>query len=186
MHAQTTPPTQPREISDAANAHTHTVKSPLAPAEVAKRLAQAGRRGRLPGFDAADAKAFRIDCDAVPFEYALLGTIEAGPGSESGTAGSVITTRTERRKLMPAIFAATLILTVWPGVWLTDSLIGVYWSAYGNWSEQMPWLTYAWYLPISVLPLPWVWRSLTRKSKAMAAESATKIIATIRKVVEAP
>ncbi len=183
MHAQTTPPTQPSEISDAASAHEHTVKSSLAPAEVAKRLAQAGRRGRLPGYDATNPKVFRIDCDAVPFEYALLGTIGPEPASESGT-GSIITMHTERRSLMPAIFAATLIFTVWPGVWLTDSLIGVYWSAYGRWSEQMPWLTYAWYLPISALPLPWVWRKLTRKSKVMAAESATKIIATIRTVVE--
>jgi hypothetical protein len=68
-------------------------------------------------------------------------------------------------------------------VWLTDSLMGVYWPAYGVWSDQMPWLTYAWYLPVTALPLPWLWRSLTRKSAAMAAESAAKVTETIRSLV---
>jgi len=182
MHAQPSQPETPCEISDPADAMEETLHSSLTPTEVAARLAKAGRRGRLPGFDAQSQARFRIDCDAVPFEYALVGTIKEGPASASGP-GSVILLHTERRRLMPMIFAVTLALTVWPGVWLTDSLVGVYWSAYGRWSEQMPWLTYAWYLPISVLPLPWVWRSLTRKSKRMAAESAAKIIATIRSIV---
>ncbi len=179
MHAQTSPTTPTNEISDAGSSDSQVVHSSLIPVEVAKRLAQAGRRGRLPGFQAATPKEFRIDCDAVPFEYVLLGVI--GAGSDTG---SIIKLHAKRRLLMPAIFAATLVFTVWPGVWLTDSLMGVYWSAYGTWSEQMPWLTYAWYLPISVLPLPWVWQKLTRKSKAMAAESETKIIATIRSIIE--
>jgi len=187
MPDQPSQPETPRTISDHAETSEPVVHSPLVPTEVAARLAKAGRRGRLPGFDAQSKAEFRIDCDAVPFEYVLVGRIapeaKKGAAGEANT-GSVISLHTERRRLMPTIFAATLAFTVWPGVWLTDSLIGVYWSAYGNWSEAMPWLTYAWYLPISVLPLPWVWRSLTRKSKTMAAESAAKIIATIRSIVE--
>lgn len=175
MHSAT-----PERISDLATAGGVVIRSPLSAADARAALTQAGRRGRVPGFDAVGSDGFRIDCDAVPFEHVLLGVIE--PSSDGR---STITLRTQRRRLMPGIFAATLALTVWPGVWLTDSLLGVYWSAYGVWSEQMPWLTYAWYLPIAVLPLPWVWRSLTRRSRAMAAESAAKLVETLRSVVDA-
>lgn len=168
-------------ISDpgAAGAVTE-VRSALSPDEVCRVLAQAGRRGRLPGFAAVGSRGFRIDCDAVPFEHGVIGEVrDAG----DGVGGSVVTLRTERRRLLPWIFGVTLALTVWPGVWLTDSVMGVYWSAYGVWSDQMPWLTYAWYLPVTALPLPWLWRSLTRKSAAMAAESGAKVTETIRSLV---
>ena len=143
--------------------------------EVSKQLTQAGRRGKLPGFKGDGGGRFRVDCDAVPFEYELSGEVR-----EAGEGTAVVSVRVSRRPLMPWVFGVTLVLTVWPGVWLTDSLLGVYWSAYAGWSERMPWLTYAWYLPITALPLPWLWRSLTRKSEAMARESGVKLVKTIR------
>lgn len=165
------------EISDPAKAAPAELRSPLAPDDALAALAQAGRRGKLPGFERREGPAFRLDCDAVPFEYEIRA--EVHPDS----AGSRVVLRARRRPLFPWIFAVTLILTVWPGVWLTDSLLDVYWTTYARWSDAMPWLTYAWYLPITALPLPWLWRSLTRKSAAMAGESAAKARESVREVL---
>jgi len=167
--------TPPAQISDADPLRGDVVVPTALPAKsVAEKLTHAGRRGKLPGFEAAGEGGFRIDCDAVPFDYSLVGQIK--PEGE----GSSVTLRAVRRRLMPWVFGVTLAATVWPGVWLTDSLMGVYWASYSRWSEQMPWLTYAWYLPITALPLPWLWRTLTRKSEAMAKESATKLVNAVR------
>ena len=143
---------------------------------LAGTLAKAGTRGRLPGFVAQSGDSFRVDCNAVPFEYRLIGQIEDRKG-----VGSVVRLRLVRRKLMPIIFVIVIALSIWPGVWLTDSIMGVYWSAYSGWSAAMPWLTYAWYLPITVLPLPWMWRSFVRKSQSQAGESATKLLTAIQR-----
>lgn len=164
-------------ISDPAKAPPVELTSSLAPDEAHAALAQAGRRGKLPGFEALGAAGFKLDCEALPFDYELLGDITAGP------EGSKISLRARRLPLMPWIFGVTLILTVWPGVWLTDSLLDVYWTKYANWGESMPWLTYAWYLPLTALPLPWVWRGLTRKSAAGAADSMTTQTEAVRKTV---
>jgi hypothetical protein len=164
-------------ISDPARQPPAELHSPLNPDDARAALTQAGLRGRLPGFARRDGHAFRLDCDAIPFDYELLGELHPAD------AGSRVTLRARRRPLMPWIFAVTLIFTVWPGVWLTDSLLDVYWTSYANWSRAMPWLTYAWYLPTTALPLPWLWRGLTGKSAAMAGESAVKMTEALRAVL---
>ncbi|MBK7405638.1 MAG: hypothetical protein IPJ41_13695 [Phycisphaerales bacterium] len=172
----TTPSPEPNtEISDLIAGGELSIATGLGGAEIIDRLRKAGRRGKLPGFDSKDARAFRLDCDAVPFEHELRGSIV-----DQGESGAVVRVRLARKPVIPAVFAITLVLTVWPGVWLTDSLMATYWSAYGRWAESMPWLTYAWYLPTTALPLPWMWRSLVRKSRAGAAESAGKILPVLR------
>lgn len=185
MHAAKSNPDASRainpEISDLLAGGTLRVPSPLGAEDASACLVRAGRRGRLPGFDAPAAGRFRLDCDAVPFEHEIRGEL----GAES-PSGSKITLVLRRKPLMPAIFAVTLALTIWPGAWLTDSLMATYWPAYGRWAQDMPWLTYAWYLPLTVLPLPWMWKSLTRKSRAGAAESTAKILATLREIVAGP
>ena len=172
------------------DAHAPTLSDPLAAEDTVisaglecdaalTALERAGRRGRLPGFARKDSRTFTLDCDAIPFEYEIRGRIEPAP-DQADPPHARVTLRISRKKLMPTIFAATLIFTVWPGVWLTDSLIATYWAAYGRWTESMPWLTYAWYLPIATLPLPWLWKALLKKSEAMARESAASQIKAIR------
>lgn len=174
------PEDAPQTISDPLGVEDIVIVSPLDSGEAMTAMERAGRRGRLPGFEKLTGRTFRVDCDSIPFEYAIAGTIEGGTADAPEGAGSRITLRVYRKQLMPMIFAVVLIFTVWPGVWLTDSLIATYWSAYGGWSRSMPWLTYAWYLPITALPLPWIWKSLTGKSAAMARESAGVQIAALR------
>ncbi len=167
-------------LSDMLEGRDCVLHTQLSAAEVAEVLAKAGRRGKLPGFDAPDDTSFRVDCDAVPFEYVLVGTIEPASGQETGAR---VQLSLVRRTLMPTIFALTIAVSIWPGVWLTDSILGVYWSTYGRWSASMPWLTYAWYLPLTVLPLPWMWRSFVHKSKAQAHASAAKLVKVIKREI---
>ena len=47
-----------------------------------------------------------------------------------------------------------LLLSVFPGVWVTHSMLSVYFSWYpGELAEDL-----RWYLPVSILPIPWVWK----------------------------
>ncbi|MFG0243711.1 MAG: hypothetical protein ACF8R9_13070 [Phycisphaerales bacterium JB054] len=172
------PDAEPPTISDPLSPDGVVVSSHLAKAEALKALERAGRRGRLPGFACLEGDAFRLDCDSIPFEHEIVARVVSGEKTAAGGCRFAMSVR--RKRLMPTIFAATLILTVWPGVWLTDSLIATYWSAYGHWTESMPWLTYAWYLPIAALPLPWVWKALVTKSASMARESARAQVDAVR------
>lgn len=172
------PDAEPPTISDPLRPDGVVVTSEMSKAEVLAALERAGRRGRLPGFSRLEGEAFRLDCDSIPFEHEILGSVVSEP--ETQTAGCRLKMSVRRKRLMPTVFAATLIFTVWPGVWLTDSLIATYWSTYGRWTESTPWLTYAWYLPIAALPLPWVWKALVSKSAAMARESAREQVAAVR------
>jgi hypothetical protein len=167
------------EISDALE-RPIVLRTALGAAASLERLGRAARLGRVPGFEARGASGFRVEADAVPFAHELVGHIE-----ELGGEGSRVRLELRRMGRMPLLFAVVIALTVWPGVWLTDSLMATYWSAYGRWSQEMPWLTYAWYLPITVLPLPWMWRSMTRKSRTEAIESAQKQTRAIAEAIEA-
>ncbi len=150
------------------------VRTPLAPADALARLSTAARRGRLPDYRPLDDTAFEAEAFATPFTHVLRGRFADG---QDGTTR--ITFDLRRPWPMPAVFAVVLAVTVWPGVLLTDSLLATYWPAYGGWTTRMPWLTYAWYLPLTALPLPWAWRACVRRSAAMARESARETISKI-------
>lgn len=150
------------------------VRTPLAPTEALARLATAAKRGRLPDYRAIDGSTFEAEAFATPFTHALVGRL-----AEEGDGATRMTFSLRRPWAMPALFAVVLVITVWPGAVLTDSLLATYWAAYGERATRMPWLTYAWYLPLTALPLPWAWRACVRRSAAMAHESARETIVKI-------
>jgi hypothetical protein len=66
-----------------------------------------------------------------------------------------------------------LLATIWPGAYFMDQLMPGEW---GWISTKVYW----WYLPITVVPIPWVWRGLMRKSRESnrrEAEGAIRKIA---------
>src|SRR5262249_52786554 len=135
------------------------VATPLTAEQVRERLLTASKRGRLPGFHNGGA-AFAVAAHGHPFDGVMSGRWRDGK--------LVFESRMLRR--MPRVFAATLILTVWPGVYLMDQLIP------GEWG----WIpTWWWYLPITAIPIPWMWRSLMRKSRASIDASAREAIGKI-------
>ncbi len=150
------------------------VRTPLGPGDALARLSTAARRGRLPDYRQVGETGFEAEAFATPFTHTLVGELVVG---QDGTTRIRFTLR--RPWAMPALFAVVLAITVWPGVLLTDSLLATYWPTYGGWTTRMPWLTYAWYLPLTALPLPWAWRACVRRSASMARESARETIAKI-------
>jgi len=68
---------------------------------------------------------------------------------------------------MPAVFALVTLLSIWPGVLITDSLIP------GEWGW---WPTAYWYYPLTILPLPYIIISFIKKTRASTREHAQQQI----------
>lgn len=143
---------------------------------VVEKLRTASKRGRLAGFETPGSSngLFSVAAHGRPFDGVLVARMEGNRLAFSLTM---------LRKL-PTIFIVVLLATVWPGVYFTDELIAVFLP-----SLWRPWVTYYWYLPLTVLPLPWIWSGLMRKSRttihASAVEAIGKIAAEVEGTVEA-
>jgi hypothetical protein len=135
---------------------------------VKRRLAVAARRGRLAGFDDRTGPAlFSVAAFGDSFDYRLLAT--AAPAN----SGCDLTFSLSIVPKAPLIFGLVAVLTVWPGGWLTESML----STYSTWYAGLPsWVTYAWYMPLTVVPLPWMWRKMHRKSRTAALDHAREQI----------
>jgi hypothetical protein len=151
-----------------------TIHSPLTPGEAIKRLDRASKRGKLAGFAQLDGDRFRTLVYGEPFDRELLGAIAKKDG------GCEIELGLRLMKKMPIIAIALIVVSIWPGVWLTDSMIQTYFSGYPN----SFWVTAAWYLPITVIPLPWMLRSMWRKSEGIAREEFAKMVGKIVREVD--
>lgn len=147
-----------------------SLTTPLTPQAAMARLDAAARRGQLAGFTpSTDGRSFKVEAFAEPFDHELLATW-SDPTSGSVTPGHAHLkfTLLMLRKA-PLIFWAIAIFSVWPGVWLTDSMLRMYFTSY-----DFP--TWVWYLPLTVLPLPFMWFRSLRKSRALALASAHEAI----------
>lgn len=128
---------------------------------IRERLATASKRGRLAGYQApVEGADLAVAAHGAPFDATLRARLSEGA------------LRFELRPLwrMPGIFIAALVLGVWPGVLVMDSLIP------GEWG----WIpTWWWYVPLTALPAPFAWRTAWRKSKSSWDVSAREMIAKI-------
>lgn len=151
-----------------------TLDAACAPAQVVERLAQASRRGKLPGFQAGPgAGEFRVRLMGEPFDREIQGRAEP-----RGDAASAVSLRERVMPLWPVVAALFSAVAIWPGVWLTDSMLETYW----------PWLTHRvatwwWYIPLTAIPLPFALRTMWRKSSAAAAEQREKAMRAIRDAI---
>jgi hypothetical protein len=91
-----------------------------------------------------------------------------------------VTFRLQLLRKMPFIFAVVLVLTLWPGLPLTQSMLVTYFSRY-RWSEV---ITAAWYVPLTVLPVLWWLPRAVRKSRAEAAMAAKEQIIRLKELLD--
>jgi hypothetical protein len=103
--------------------------------------------------------------------------------AETGEGGTRLRFRTLLPLRLPLAVGLVLVLSVWPGVWLTDSMLVTYWGWYGARVAALPWLTYAWYLPL-MLPLPWVYKRVLDRSNEAATRSARELIGRMAGVLD--
>lgn len=136
---------------------------------VVRRMRALSQRGRLPGFEET-ADGFKALAYGWVFDFDLAFRIEDSPG------GCTLTPALVLKRRMPAIVLALLAFSIWPGVWITDSML----STYFTWYPHEFWKTCAWYLPITILPMPWVWKTAIRRSRLLAEESARELAERVR------
>lgn len=153
-----------------------TITSPLPPTEVVARLDRLAKRGKLPGFEKqpggeGDGGRFICDIFGAPFDRELVTQLSA-----TASGGCEIANQSRLRLKLPLIYAAVLIVTVWPGVWLTDSMLKIYFSWYTI-------ETWWWYMPMCLLMIPAVRKQWTT-SQAVAAEEAAELLKKIAGEVE--
>ncbi len=147
-------------------------KSPRAAIDACEALARAGK---LPGFHRLAPTSCSSRIFGQPFDRDLIVEASEAP------IGSVVRLHTRLRRKFPAIFILVAIFTVWPGVWLTDSLIQTYFTGASSWIIK----TWMWYLPLSIIPLPFAAKSMWRKSQHAAAEHFAEVQERIAQAVGA-
>ena len=146
-----------------------TIATGASPQEIVERLTMASRRGKLAGFDP------RPRCGGLFAAAAHGHQFDSLIVADHDGANGRLSFRLVMLRKMPLVFGAILALTIWPGVYCMDELV----SQLGFWRPEHPWLTYYWYLPLTVLPMPWMSRSVVRRSVRSAREHARETIETI-------
>jgi hypothetical protein len=144
-----------------------SIRTSLTEAEVLSRLGLASRRGRLPGFIARPSSdvLFRVSA----FGHPVDGRLDAG--IEGSGADRRITFQLTLPRRLRVILALILLLTVWPGLYFMDQLMIQFLS-----SARAFVPTWWWYLPVTVAPIPWVWRSVMNRARHTTAASANEAI----------
>lgn len=170
-------------VKDATSDTSSLFSAPLSiqtrfePGEVLKRIAKLSQRGRLPGFEVVERKEnstllFTATAFGQPFDKTLEARAIANPDKTT-----TLTFSTKLKPTLPWTFGIIIALSIWPGVWLTDELFRTYF----DWYDFATWM---WYLPITIVPLPWMVKSVTRKTQASTAESAADLIKLIRTTID--
>jgi hypothetical protein len=147
------------------------IETRLTPSVVSERLLGLSKRGKLPGFEPA-GEGGSSTAFGTPFDHRLRIDVE---GSD---AGSVVRLSVEPRWRMPVVFGVVLVLTVWPGEPLTDSLLRTYFTLYERWTQELlgGWFgTWLWYYPMTVPFVPLVFRAMLRRSRAEARVHAEEL-----------
>ncbi|MFZ4575341.1 MAG: hypothetical protein ACOYN0_13145 [Phycisphaerales bacterium] len=128
-------------------------------------MAALAKREKLPGHRDTGTDSFSSDLFGAPFDFELLAAVSPGPDGK----GSLVRFAAKLKPKTPVIFWALTAFTIWPGEWMTDSMIRTYWPSYGI-------NTWYWYLPLLVLPMPYFWFRMMKKSRLAAADHAQEVL----------
>jgi len=153
------------------------VRSALGPEAFVECAARLSRQGKLPGFarltpEKSGEAAFRVLAFGGVFDHEVVARVRPAEGG-----GSEASFTLRALKKVPAIMIAVLVLSVWPGLPLTDSMLRLYFDWYAQSGVQTWW----WYLPCVLLALPPLWKQWKRAG-VEAVEDARKQIAKVEGV----
>jgi hypothetical protein len=158
-------------VSSSEN-HIVSVQTGLTGEQILARMEAMSKKGKLAGFG-------RGGPEGAHAQFAAHGNPFDGLVLVRAVDGRADFDLFMPRK-MPVIFGVILALTVWPGLPITDSfLYGFVW--YERLMGLASWLdTWMWYLPLTVIPAPFMLRSVIRKSRAAALEHARETVERVR------
>lgn len=141
--------------------------------EVKERLRAMSKRGKLPGFDADEpAGLCSVAAHGTPFDSKLVIRHDADK----------LSFQCELLPTMPRVFVLILIITIWPGLPLTEGFL-VSFDWYNGLMNSIGIETWHWYLPLTILPAPFAYRGAMKKSRSSAHESAVETVEKIRAVL---
>lgn len=128
------------------------------------------KRGELPGYGPGrDGVMFETDAHASPFDHRLAARARAEGG------GTVLEFRVRMLPRAPWIMGVTLALAAGPGLWLTQSMMETYFEWY---RLSLGW-TAAWYLGLTLGPIPLMVPGMVRRSRREARAHAEELIGRI-------
>jgi len=147
----------------------------LSAEEVRARLTKMSKRGKLPGYESnveSTQAVASVVAHGTPFDSRLM--LELCDGE---LRFSIKMTR-----LLPTIFAALLVVTIWPGLPLTDAFLSSF-EWYARFEANTGIKLWYWYLPLTILPAPFMWVSALKKSRVSAHVSAIEAVEKMCKVL---
>lgn len=157
--------------------HIATIETGLSGEEILARLEGMSKRGKLAGYErpatSEDGSDASFAAHGSPFDGVVL--VRAGQGR--------VEFELSMPRKMPVIFAVILVLTVWPGLPITEAFMHSFvW--YENLIGSAEWLsTWVWYLPLTIIPAPFAWLGAVRKSRATSMEHARETVERVRVVL---
>ena len=146
-----------------------TIETTLDTPAIVDRLKVRSKRGKLAGFDEHPSSGIAsVAAFGSPFDGILSIHHEQ----------SIISFQLQLAKKLPTIFGTVLVLTIWPGMPLTDSFLHnfIWYERVVAWGLE----TWMWYIPTTILPLPFVWRTAIKKSRTSTHAHALETIEKIR------
>lgn len=150
-----------------------TIETQLDADEVKSRLLKRSKQGKLPGYNADEPSALAsVAAHGTPFDSKLLISHENGQ----------IQFSLKLISMMPMLFAFLLVITIWPGLPLTDGFMSSF-EWYERFVASTGIQTWYWYLPLTILPAPFAYKNAIKKSKRSALESAIETIEELKQVV---
>lgn len=167
-------PLAPGRVQSTEERELPTIRISLAADEVVKRLDEASRRGKMPGFHRGSnaGPLFTVTDFGTPFESVLEARQESTP------TGTDLAFTVRMKPRMAWLYGIVLVATVWPGVWVTDSMLKTYFPGTNLY-------TWWWYLPLTVPFVPLGLWSAVRKSRVSGLAEGREIIRKVRGVLGA-
>ncbi len=150
-----------------------TLRSSLPPEQALNALVKLSRKGKLAGFDQLDNLTFRLQIFGNPYDHAMIGRITPAD------SGSSIELTTRLLRKLPTIMIVVFVLATWPGVWLTQSMMDIYFPG-----TLVAKYTTIVYIALMVLSIPALWKQFT-KSQTAAREHTQEVTERIRTTLDA-
>lgn len=144
------------------------------PDQVVALLEHKSQQGKLPGFRREPSEgttlSARLGVFGAPYDRDLVLRVEPA-GS-----GSTIHMESRLRMRLPWTMIILTVVSFWPGVVLTDSLLSTW---FPSWYPKAFWVTCAWYLPLCALAIPALWKQY-KSSERASEEHLRETVAKLR------
>ena len=168
-------PSAPEAGTSVHESAFESIVTPLSPHEVIQRLSKKAKMGRLAGFaqispsdQTGGTTGFKLLVSGGIYDYSLVTRLTPNPAG-----GSKLTFSLELLKKMPWIAAGLIVVSIFPGLQVTHSMLVTYFS----WYRIETWW---WYLPMVLLMIPVMYKQFAAGRTAAKAE-ASELVAMLKR-----